>query len=321
MPPRGNRRAGTRWGGIERGCTAMKQIGLTLVVLLAILSGPAWAQEEAPVVDYLEISLWPEFDRPDMLVIYRGFFEAGTPLPIPVDIRIPADAGSPTAVAFVDEAGNRFNQEFTTRIEDGELVVSFELSSLGFQIEYYDGLSIDPGGQRAYTYTYTADYQVEALNVEFQVPPTAEDFQLEPEAGSVGPAADGLLYHITEVGAVDQGETRSWVLTYTKADPALTVSSLTESQPAAPSPVPTPMSGDNQTAAIFMIAFVALVGVGAGAFWLGRRTQVASEEAVPPSRRRPSGMGRRAVLYCHKCGAGLRADSDFCHKCGAEVRE
>jgi hypothetical protein len=256
-----------------------------------------------------------------MLVIYRGFFEAGTSLPMAVDIRIPASAGSPTAVAYVDETGNRFNQEYTTRVEDDALVISFDLSSLGFQLEYYDELTVDPGGQRAYTYNYTADYPVEALVVEFQVPPTAGAYQLDPEASSVSTQGDGLLYHVTEVGAVDQGETRSWVLTYIKADPDLTVASVTESQPAAASPVPAPASSDNSTAVIFLIAFVALVGVGAGAFWLGRRTQVASEEVVPASRGRSSGLGRRAALYCHKCGAQLRADSDYCYKCGAEVRE
>lgn len=298
----------------------MKQIVLTLVVLLAVVAGPAWAQE-TPVLENLEISLWPEFDQPDMLVIYRGFFEAGTSLPIAVDIRIPASAGSPTAVAFVDEAGDRFNQQYTTRVEDDSLVISFELSSLGFQLEYYDELPIDPEGQRAYTYSYTADYPVDALTVEFQVPPTAEDYQVDPKAGSVSTQADGLLYHVTEIGAVDQGVTQSWVLTYTKADPDLTVASVTESQPAAPSPAAAPASGDNSTAVIFLIAFVALVGVGAGAFWLGRRTHTASEEALPAPRRRSAGLGRRAALYCHKCGAELRADSDFCYKCGAEVRE
>jgi hypothetical protein len=144
---------------------------------------------------------------------------------------------------------------------------------------------------------------------------------LDPEAGSVSTQGDGLLYHVTEVGPVDQGETRSWVLTYTKADPDLTMASVTESQPPVPSPAAAPASGDNSTAVIFLIAFVALVGVGAGAFWLGRRTQDASEEVVPASQRRSSGLGRRAALYCHKCGTQLRSDSDFCHKCGAEVRE
>jgi hypothetical protein len=298
----------------------MKQIGLILVLCLVVLAVPSWAQD-TPRIEILEISLWPEFDRPDMLVIYRGWFATDTTLPIPVDIRIPAEAGSPTAVAFVDEVGNRFNQQYTTRLEDDALVISFQLSALGFQIEYYDGLSIEPGGQRTYAYTYTADYPVEVLNLEFQVPPTAEDYALDPAADSVAPEADGLLYHVAELGSVDPGESKSWVLTYTKADPTLTMALLAEDQPAVPAPTPTPETGDNQTAVVFLMAFVALVGVGAGAFWLGRRTQPAMEEALPAAPRRPSSLGRRPALFCHRCGAKLRADADFCQECGAEVRE
>ncbi|MCL7452850.1 MAG: zinc ribbon domain-containing protein [Anaerolineae bacterium] len=298
----------------------MKQLGLILVLFLLVLAGPSWAQE-TPTLENLEISLWPEFDRPDVLVIYRGAFEAGTSLPVPVDIRIPAAAGAPTAVAFVDQAGERFNQQYTTRVEDGALVVSFELSTLAFQLEYYLELSMDAAGRREFTYTYTADYPVDVLSVEFQVPPTAEEYAVQPAADSVSTEADGLLYHVAAAGSVEEGDTRSWVLTYNKADSDLTAGAVVQSQPPTPSPTTTGASGDSSTVVIFSIAFVALVGVGAGAFWLGRRTQVGAEETTPAARRSPSSLGRRAALYCHKCGAQLRADSDFCHKCGAEVRD
>ena len=80
-----------------------------------------------------------------------------------------------------------------------------------------------------------------------------------------------------------------------------------------------------------LIAFVALVAVGAAAFWLGRRTQ-APPISTPPvkQKRRGSGRGPQASsslqsadtgLFCFKCGSGLRNDSEFCHKCGATARE
>ncbi|MGC9333742.1 MAG: zinc ribbon domain-containing protein [Anaerolineae bacterium] len=298
----------------------MRQIGLVLVLCLAVLAGPSWAQE-APALEVLEISLWPEFDRPDMLVIYRGFFAEGRTLPVPVDIRIPASVGAPTAVAFVDEAGERLNQQYTTRLDGDALVVSFELPTLGFQLEYYDTLSKGADAQREYAYTYTADYAIEALTVKFQVPPTATAYTVQPAADAVAPA-DGLLYHVVQAGSVNLGESMSWLLSYTKADSTLTVSAFAESQQPMPTPAVAPVSGDSSTTVVFVISFVALVGVGAGAFWLGRRTQPPPGEAAPASRRRSSpSPGRRSAQYCHKCGAQLRADSDFCHRCGAEVRE
>lgn len=307
----------------------MKRFLLTLAFCLAILTWPALAQDE-PTLSNLEISLWPEFDQPEVLVIYRGLFAPETSLPVPVEVRIPARVGQPTAVAYVGEGGQRFNQEYSTQVEGDELVVTFELANLGFQLEYYDELPVNSTGQREYSYTYAADYPLTTLNLEVQVPPTAGAFTLDPPADSVVPEADGLTYHLAQRGPLAQGETESWTFTYQKDDAKLTVSAFEQT--------PTPESAeslgsggsDNSAVLVFLIAFVALIGVGAGAFWLGRRAQPISQEAPPPpGRRKRRGSGRGAqlqqgsseMMFCYRCGAQVRSDADFCHKCGAAVRE
>lgn len=317
----------------------MKRLSLLLVVVLAIWAWPALAQD-APTLSNLEIALWPEYDRQEVLVIYQGEFAPETPMPLPVELRIPARVGAPTAVAYAGEGGQRFNQEHTTRVEGDWLVVSFQLPTPGFQLEYYDALSIDSEGGRTYAYSFAADYATEALGLEFQVPPTSDGFALDPPADSVAPEADGLTYHLVQVGQVEKGQTESWTLAYQKADSDLTVSSLIQPDAPAPvapaNPVPAAVDGDNSTVLLFLIAFVALVGVGAGAFWLGRRTQADTGMAPAPSprpKRRGSGRGQgdqrlggpssggSESMFCYKCGEQLRSDSDFCHRCGAEVRE
>jgi hypothetical protein len=312
----------------------MQRMLLTLVLTLSVLVGSVYAQD-VPMLSDLEISLWPEFDRPEVLIIYRGSFAGDTPLPMPVEIRIPARVGQPTAVAYVGEGGQRFNQEHATRVEGDWLVVSFELPTLGFQLEYYDTLPVDSAGQRTYEYAYTADYAVTALSVEFQVPPTAEDFVLEPPADSVIQQSDGLTYHLIQAETVEQDDTVNWMFTYRKPDSDLTVSAFV--QPETPVPVAAPAAEvtDNSTVWIFLVAFVALIAVGAAAFWLGGRTQPISQPTPPLSqrqRRRGSGRGLpsgrqsaavppgREAFFCHQCGAELRPDSEFCHKCGTAVR-
>lgn len=322
---------------------AMKRFVLTLAFCVLVLPGqalhgPVLAQE-VPVLSDLEISLWPEYDRPEVLVIYRGLFAEDTPLPVPVEIFIPARVGQPTAVAYVGEGGQRLNQEHTTRVEGDWLVVAFELPTLGFQLEYYDALPVDSAGQRQHTYTYTADYPITDLNLDFQVPPTAQGFVLEPAADSVITESDGLVYHLVNAEALAQGEERSWTFAYQKNNADLTSAELTVSgfvQPETPVPAAPPAAEgtDNSTVLIFLVAFVALIAVGAVAFWLGRRTQPLQPEppASPRPKRRGSGRGsqiqhQRLPLsggqeapFCHQCGAELRADSDFCHKCGTAVR-
>lgn len=312
----------------------MKRFLLTFLICLIFLAWPAQAQD-TPTLSSLEISLWPEFDRPDMLAIYRGSLAPDTPLPVPMEIRIPASVGEPNAVAYVGEGNQRFNQQYTTRQEGESLVIAFELATLAFQVEYYDTLPVDSEGRREYSFSYTADYPVESLTLGLQEPPTAQDYTLEPPADSVAVAGDGLTYHSVEAGPVAPGETKSWVLSYEKADSALTINSLAQQQPTAPAAPPAATGNDNSTVLIFVVAFVALVAVGATAFWLGRRTQPL-EEAPAPSRRqkrrgggrgsrsaqqRSSPSGSREPFFCHQCGAGLRLDSEFCHKCGTPVRD
>jgi len=304
----------------------MKRFFPVLFFCLVLLAGSVLAQQP-PTLSRLEISLWPEFDRPDVLVIYRGQLAADTPLPVAVDLRIPASAGQPTAVAYLDAAGQTLNQPYTTRVEGESLVVSFELSSLGFQLEYYAPLAAEPSGQRVFTFQYTADYAAEAFTLEAQVPAAATSYALDPDEGTVSQQADGLAYHLVDVGPLAQGQTRSWTLTYDNPDGALTTNVLAPAE-AVQTPAPAAQEKDNSTVLLFAVAFAALAAVGVGAFWLGKHTQPALEPVVAPQRRRRgSGRGTAApprvedVRFCYRCGADLRPDAEFCHKCGAEVRE
>ena len=300
----------------------MKRL-LLLALLLASLAGTVQAQEE-PALAYLEIAFWPEYDRPEVLVIFRGLLDADVPLPAPVEISMPARVGQPTAVAYVDEAGQLFNQQYTTRVEGDQLIVAFELGTTAFQLEYYDALPADTAGKRTYTYAYTADYDTAAMNLELQEPPTAQDFLLDPPADSVIVRDDGLSYALLAAGAVSAGDTLEWTLTYVKDNTGLTVGSLPE--PATATGPTTTEAGGDSTIWIFLVAFVVLLAVGGTGYWLGNRTQLASREAQPAPRRpkrRGSGQGPPVspdVRFCHRCGAEMRTDSTFCHQCGTSVR-
>jgi hypothetical protein len=313
---------------------AMKRIIILLVSCLIWIAVPIEAQQSS-TLSSLEISLWPEYDRPDLLVIYRGQFAEGTPLPVQVDLRLPPGVVQPHAVAFVGEDAQRFNQEYSTRVEGDRVVVSFELSTLSFQMEYYTPLPVDASGQREFTYSYTADYPISALSLEVQVPPTADAFAIEPPADSTIQGSGGLTYELIEAGPLAQGETQSWTFRYHKSGSELTADSQAPAQSTGGATTPAAQSSDGSTIIIFAVSFVALVAVGAGAFWLGKQTQPASPAPVEPrgkSKRRGSGGGSRLqqlthsardgeeAFFCHQCGAALRPDSEFCHKCGTQVR-
>jgi len=306
----------------------MKQAGIVLILgLLVLASGglaPAEAQE-TPELAILSIALWPEFDQPEMLVIYQGALTAETPLPAAVEVRIPARVGRPTAVAYLSEAGERLNQQYTTRIEGETLVVSFQLAAPGFQLEYYDDLPVSPEGQREYAFAYTADYAIGELSVELQVPPTADNLSVEPPEGTAQAGTDGLEYHRIDVGSIGAGETLAWTFRYDKDDDALTNPAPSQlDQPASQPAVPGGTGGGDGNSAVltFVVAFVALLAVGGAAFWLGRSTRPPAGNA-PSARSGPGPSGRRQALdvaFCYKCGAELRPDAEYCQTCGAPVR-
>jgi hypothetical protein len=309
---------------------SMKRLFVIMVLWGVGLTGLVQAQE-SPSLASLDVSLWPEYDRPEVLVIYRGQLDAEVALPASLEIAVPARVGQPTAVAYVDEAGERLNQQYTTRLEGDSLIVIFELVTQRFQLEYYDALPQGETGERSYTFAYAADYPTAALNVEFQVPPTAQGFQLSPPADAVVEGGGGLTYHLVQAGTLAAGDAREWTFSYVKDNSELTEASL---EPVA-SPVPSaPATGEGSGDSIiwiFLVSFVALIGVGVTGYWLGHRTQTASQRIQPsprPKKRRGSGRGERtqhpfsggAVRFCHQCGAELRLDSAYCHECGASVR-
>ena len=121
---------------------------LALALLPGWLAGSASAQDapagssSAPEFSTMDISLWPEHDRPEMLVIYRGLVSGGSNLPAQIDFRIPSAAGQPSAVAYFGEDGGRYNQDYTTHVDGEWIVVSFQLAASGFQVEYYAPLGL-----------------------------------------------------------------------------------------------------------------------------------------------------------------------------------
>ena len=275
----------------------------------ALAQGTALGSGAAPTLSSLSIAIWPEYDRPEVLVIYWGEFAPDVALPVPVRWRIPAAAGAPSAVAGVDSQGNKLNQSYTSQVEGDWLVLSFELSTRAFQIEYYAPY-VTTGEERSFAFTYPGDYPVTAFSLEAQAPRTAQSFALEPAAASPRQGEDGLTYYQVQGLSLAQEESRSWTVRYAKSDSTLSLSQTLPLEATAAVPAGASGGEGSSTVWIFLIAFIALVAVGAGAFWLGRRaTGPASSEGVEAE-----------LAFCHVCGARLPKDARFCPKCSAPVR-
>src|SRR3990172_4316995 len=122
---------------LSRRPSLVKRILLLFILALLLIPAAARAQE-APGFSSLEIDLWPEYDRPDVLVIYKGVLSPQTTLPAKLTLRIPVAAGEPTAVAVGADPGSVADVMHTSQINGDWLEVSFVAAMPAIQFEYYE---------------------------------------------------------------------------------------------------------------------------------------------------------------------------------------
>ncbi len=293
--------------------------------------GHAALAQEPVSLDSLTISLWPEYDREGVLVIYRGMVAVGTPLPATLRFRVPKTMASLGGTAGVDAQGEFHYYKPSVQDLGTAWEVTYRTPYPTFQFEYYDGALQVEGDARTYTFTYPAVYSVGVLTLEAQEPAGSEGFATEPE-GVVAddPLGSGLKVRRWVVGAADAGQTLTFGLKYRKADSRLSAEIL-----GLPTPGTSPYedvaqgqpTGGSSGLLLAGLTAVAAGGVLAAVYfgWIRPRQRAAgpAPRPQPQRRRKPRRKGesratpRAPARFCHQCGAELGPGDRFCPQCGA----
>ena len=206
----------------------MKRAWITLLLIInVLLSGFTLQQDEHIKITRMQVKIWPEYDRSEVLVITRLKLAEDTTLPIQVSFRIPRDAGAPYKIAMIDLDGQLYNLEYTLVPEGIWNRVVFTTSSLELQIEYYDPRMQIVQNQHLFQYSWIGDYPVESLLVSVQQPRNSTNFTISPYfgVGQVNPD-DKLVYYSKDMGAVDKGITINLEIQYNKKTTELSASNL-----------------------------------------------------------------------------------------------
>ncbi len=293
---------------------------LLMLVLLFALPGAAYAQQSV-VIDTLEVDLWPEYDQPEMLVIYRISLDAAVSLPANLTVSIPADAQL-NAVAEGSASGELVNADFETQ-EVGDRIAVNVIANNGYlQLEYYDPNLQKDGAARHYDFSWDGGYAVNQLVVEVQQPLGASDMQAIPPLGAGQLREDTLTYYHIEVGSLDAGQSFEFSLDYNKSSDILTAS---QSQSSVPAAVEEPEASASFNWIEALPWFGLVVGLGIMAFGAYRFWQSSREEAevrrksTRRGRRNTSGGGGKSV-FCHECGTKSAPGDRFCRNCGENLR-
>ena len=290
---------------------------LSIVLLLAIILGfatlPAQAQSNMRFQS-VDVDLWPEYDQPQMLVIYRMQLDSSVSLPAEMVIRIPAATGGPHAVA-AEQPDGLFTLPVEQSLEGEWLALRFTATLPVNVIEYYLPLTRE-GDQRSFAYRWPGDYAVDVLSLTVQQPIGSTNLVLSPSLTTTG-TQNGLTIYNSNFGPLAAGQTFELSLRYDKPNDDLTIAQLGIEE------VPISAEGDLNldTLAIVVLAIAGISLIGGGVFWYWRSGQMATASESAPRRQRrstaprtqaPPPAGSSEVVYCHECGKRANPGDRFC---------
>jgi hypothetical protein len=308
----------------------INRIVLTLLFLTVFfLSGFTGASANPVTIGKLELNIWPEYDRPQTLVILRITLTSDTHLPAQISLRIPRAAGSPYNVAVKDPDGLQYTVEYTLVPEGAWNRVEVTTSSAELQLEYYDpDLTID-GTLHSLSYHWIGDYPINDFTVVVQQPRGAYNININPSlgAGTLNPD-DQLVYFRSSLGSFQIGAAFDLSLNYQKENDSLSATTLSV-KPMGQFPLPNTPSNQFQSlidsiahdrslliSAILIVAFLVLYLL---VLWLSgshlfdrRRRQLEAVEETKVGESAPP-------KYCPHCGKKAVSGDIYCRVCGNKL--
>jgi hypothetical protein len=298
-----------------------KWIFAVLLGVMLVWSAPVSAQSALSLAK-LEVDLWPEYDRPEVLVVYHMFLDSGVTLPANLVVSIPSASGEPAAVAVRNPDGQLYNVAYT-RVVNGQVAqISFSAPVTEIQFEYYDpGLS-KVGANHSFTYNWTGEYSVKSFTVQVQQPSGASSMKITPTLGNGIPGEGGLMYFSSDLGALKSQQQLTVSLSYQKSNDNLSVQTG-KVGPAAPVDAATPGRASFGTVWIYVIGAGALLMVIGSGFWYWRSDRKAPvrERRHPMAyREKPTQPSAVDTFYCHQCGKRASGGDVFCRSCGTRLR-
>lgn len=293
-----------------------------LALILQTIFSPVAVFAQAPVTfSKTVINIWPEYDRPGVLVFYQITLSAQTSLPATLSMRIPKAAGKPYNVAMKDVDGRLDTLRSTLVVEGDWIKITFTTPVPEVQIEYYDPAFTGSASEHDYQYTWPGDFNVSSLVLVVQQPLAAENFQIQPAMGSGRTSSDGFTYYESVVGELKAGIPFSINLKYNKTGTDLSA----PSQSVSPvEPITTSSLGWQTLNEVlpYVLGGLGILLILASGYWYwrsGKTLTTAFRRRHAPSRTKEIETDT-AGIFCHRCGRKAVSGDIFCRSCGTKLR-
>ena len=239
---------------------------LMILLSLVISTKPAFAETPKLEIIKMDIKVMPEYDTPDILVIYSFELKNTSDQPYLGEFvwNLPKGSKKYTVVDrsngdnYVEPTvkhGDKNDQiawKFTTPLQPGE--------TKPVQIEYYyNNLQGNP--DKTFVYEYIPEYPVTKVEVEVLQPKKASNMVVTPEFGQAQPGSDGFITYKKEISNVKPGANVEIKAGYTKSDPNPSVAPLSQQQGQDGQSNGQPPQNKSTSAAIVLLFIAAFVGV------------------------------------------------------------
>lgn len=299
---------------------------LVILFTIILLSTPSTVRaiDQTPEIKRMEVEILPEYDRKDVLVIYRLSLDDTVNLPARLVVRIPLEAVQPYNVAVKDIDGQLYNHEFSTAIEGEWLAITLNTPLPDVQIEYYDPRIIHQGDRRKIEYTWPQGLIVETLSLSVFQPINAVNMVTNPDMGTGRSSNSSLMEYNIMLSEMQVDTPFHLDITYDKPDDILSG----PSQPVEPSAVVSEKTAGRVTLQEMLPWLLGILGlglIGGGGLWYWRSGR---ELSAPAFRRRHeptrSDESTRPLagegVFCHKCGRKASPGDIYCRACGTKLR-
>ncbi len=291
------------------------------VMLLAIAFTPAprVLADDPNHQTQLKISVWPEYDKPSVLVMLDGTLADAGNLPREIALTVPAKATIlATTYTSADGAYAAEQPYNATDLGDGFKRVTYSVKAANYHLEYYDDL-LRGLPDKTMDFVYRSPAVVDQLVLEVQQPLLATNFAVTPQTPNTR-SENGFTFYTWQFSNVAVNQTVTVQARYTKNDSAPSVAATPVSAPL-PATAPAAPAAPSLWSNVYLVAGLVVVGLAAmmGLYLYRQRAQV---PAYARSRRPATGKRHAAVerVFCTQCGRELKRDDNFCPKCGAKHR-
>ena len=296
----------------------------TAFAFLTILLMAAHAKAQSAVgFSSVDVSVWPEYDTPAVLVINKITLAPQTTFPVEITLRLPATVQKPNAVAVgktpetVTDQGVEY--KFTAGADFATLMI--KATDPNIQMEYYDPGLAKNGVQRQYVYDWLGDFPVANFRFELREPLKSSKVSVNPALTNTLVDSDGFQLGEWTMADLKVGQKLRFTISYQRDTDSPSTSFL-----KVQSSLPLDQNVPGQSTYISYLPWllgglgVALLFIAGGVYWTSGR----AGRAVSRPRKRHSVVSEEPdedeeQVHCAQCGKRAQPGDRFCRACGARI--